>query len=112
MAKKSRAGKSYKEQYSAYKVTDRWRTNMLKTLEKHVKNNPNDIVAHNALSMAPSREYSRNRRSMGHVCKAYSYVLIPGKIPEKRKTIYQQFVDLGLVTPRKPRARKNKRSFR
>ena len=49
MAKKQRAGKSYINYYSAYKLKIPYRSNRLRALTKHCKNNPNDINAKNSL---------------------------------------------------------------
>jgi hypothetical protein len=47
---KLKASTSDKEQYGAYKATDRWATNKRRKLERHLRKLPNDEVAKKALA--------------------------------------------------------------
>lgn len=130
MAKKSRAGKSYKEHYSAYKINSTYNLNKMRRLTRVCKEQPNNEVAAAALRSAINAPYIRNRRSRGHTCKPTTYILRPYKIDSKKPTpmprrynvmpnsipipripIQDQFVALGLAKARRPNVRRNKRTI-
>lgn len=65
MAKKSRAGNSYKTQYKSYSTRNAWYRNKEARLERQIKKNPNDSVAIQALEnlQKSKTQYSRNKKS-------------------------------------------------
>lgn len=114
MAKKQRAGKSFKDQYSRYKAQSKWAKNGERKLERHLKKFPLDDEAVKSLRAATYSEYKR-RKPGAHkgTCKGLAIVdkrtkkvtdriknLRPlvKKIEDNRKTVAQQFLDLGIVT--------------
>ena len=60
MAKKPRAGNSYKTQYKAYKVKNQWRKNRLARFEKRALNNENDTSALEAFEKS-TKTYGRGK---------------------------------------------------
>jgi hypothetical protein len=67
VAKKQRAGNSYKSQYASYKASSKQAVNKKRKLKAHLKKHPEDNCAKSALSKPIS--YTRNRKSNGHICK-------------------------------------------
>ena len=63
MAKKPRAGHSYKTQYKAYTVKGQWRKNKLAGLERRVLNNENDSSALTLFEKS-SKTYGRSKPGM------------------------------------------------
>jgi hypothetical protein len=61
MAKKSRSGNSYKQQYQAYKLENRWKKNKLKKLERRILANPNDVGAEQAMEVVSKKVYGRKK---------------------------------------------------
>ena len=77
MAKKKRAGNSYKAQYASYKAEVRYSKNKRAKLKRHIKSNPEDGIAKNCLEDG-GFTYKRNRKTDGHICKVSTlHNLIP-----------------------------------
>ncbi len=100
MAKKGRAGNSYKIQYKAYKAESRFLKNKKIKLERHCLLHPNDEMARNTLEKN-TWPYTRNRRSAGHKCKEDKSHVFKNPIPNKPKSVAEQLVALGLANEKK-----------
>jgi len=104
-----RSGTSIKNYYKVYKL-GKWEENAAKALKRHIKNQPNDTAAINALSRldAGKKHYVRNRKSNGNICKVLANIAIKTSRGDNNKTIIQQMEDIGF----KYRGRHNKRTTR
>lgn len=103
MAKRSRSGASYKAQYSAYKLENRWKKNKIAKLERRVLKNENDTGAVEALKKVINNDYmySRNRRKGSNICKSVGLSLIPGKPIVTPPTPADQLFELGLINDKR-----------
>ena len=66
MAKRKRAGNSYKAQYSAYKAENRAKKNKISRLEKRLLDNPNDSGAEEALRIVKAKPIDKFRQKPGN----------------------------------------------
>lgn len=107
MASRSRSGNSYKTQYKAYLQKDSWKKNKIKRLERRVLKNENDIGAVQALERIEKGEYnySRNRKSNGHICKNDQGAFVQPNLP---KLVVDQLYDIGLVNEKRRNAVKTR----
>lgn len=132
MPKGKRTGKSFKEQYTAYKTNGRQTKNKIAQLEKVCKLQPNNEDAKKALDKVNNRgrPHMSGRRSNGHICKGTPFTILEPqtgkevvhrtnnyiKFPVVRglqpKSAAQQLVELGLAKPRRVRAKRNKKPAR
>jgi len=132
MPSKKRAGKSYKEQYTAYKTQNRQTKNKIAQLQKVCNKQPDNENASKALKKAitSGKPHLSGRRSSGHICKGTpftiidpqtgnevirrynKYILTPVVKGLRPKTAKEQLINLGIVVPRKKHARRNKKTFR
>mgnify|MGYP001825607171 CR=1 FL=1 len=100
MARKARGGNSYKTQYKAYQQNGMWKKNKIARLERRVLKNPEDIGAVQALERIEKGDYqySRNRKSRGHICKND-----PGKFiqPELPKLPVDQLYEIGVINEKR-----------
>ena len=102
-----RSGACYKNYYKLYD----WGKNTEHMLKRHIKANPNDETAKQALNRldAGKKKYTRNRKSDGHICKAHPDLVTGIALGDDRLTIIEQMVNIGF----KYRGRhKNKRVTR
>jgi hypothetical protein len=102
MAKKGRAGNSYKLQYKAYKAESRFIKNKKAKLERHCLAHPTDETAAKVLDLG-TWTYKRNRRSEGHTCKEEKSHVFKNPIPNKPKSTAEQLVALGIAHEKKYR---------
>ena len=100
MAKKSRAGNSYKIQYKAYQIENRFVKNKKSKLEKHCLANPTDEVASKALEKN-TWPYKRNRKSAGHSCKEERLHVFNNPGGQLPASAGDQLVELGIVNEKK-----------
>ena len=100
MAKRSRGGNSYKTQYKLYKDQNKWYKNKVARLERRVLQNENDTGAVEALARIEKGDYqySRNRRSAGHVCKNDPGTFTQPALPT---LVVDQFYNLGLINEKR-----------
>lgn len=66
MAKKQRAGSSYKTQYSNYKSSSKHSKNKIAKLERHVKKYPEDIQSITYLASIKKNGVLYKRNKFGH----------------------------------------------
>jgi hypothetical protein len=83
MAKKGRAGSSYKTQYSAYKSNSTYAKNRKEDLERHVRKFPEDLQAKERLESKAPFTY-RRKKSMG------SANPLPKENPNRKEMIKRQ----------------------
>lgn len=108
-----RAGKSYKEQYQAYKVKDQYAKNRWARLGRHVLHNPEDLQAISALKSGKFKTYRRRKprhrginTGMPIVDKRTKQIVERVKLavdlfpntPKPVKTVAEQMYDLGIIT--------------
>jgi len=91
--KGKRTGKAFKAYYKNYD----WDFNVAQRLERHIKNQPEDEVAKQALNRLKSgkKKYTRNRKSDGHICKVAPSIAITTSRGDDRPTIIDQMVNIG-----------------
>lgn len=100
MAKKGRAGNSYKVQYKSYKAESRFLKNKKAKLEKHCLAHPNDEDAMKTLEKN-TWPYTRNRRSAGHKCKEETSHVFNNPKTRPPVSAGEQLVNLGLINEKK-----------
>lgn len=109
-----RAGKSYKEQYQAYKIKGMYARNREMRLGRHVLYNPEDLQAANALKSGKYKTYRRRKpmhrgintgmpiydKRTKRVVDRIKLVtdLFPNTKPEPVKTVAEQMHNLGIIT--------------
>lgn len=105
-----RSGVSIKSYYKNYLNGMKWEENAEKRLERHVKRQPNDESAVQALKRISTRKkkYSRNRKSDGHICRVEPSIAIKTARGDDRLTIIEQMENIGF----KYRGRRNQKTFR
>jgi hypothetical protein len=105
-----RSGVSIKSYYKNYANGMKWESNAERRLERHIKRQPDDVVAKQALKRLISRtkKYCRNRKSDGHICVDRPYISLVTARGDDRLTIIEQMENIGF----KYRGRRNKRTTR
>ena len=100
MKKGIRSGNAHKEGYKTYANSNIWLKNKIKRLERRVLKNEGDIGAAEALARVNKGDwnYSRNRKSNGHICKNDPGKFIQPKLP---KLVVDQFYELGLINEKR-----------
>jgi len=101
-----RSGASYKGQYKLYD----YEKNLEKRLKRHIKNQPNDSAAIQALKRldAGKKKYVRDRLSDGHICKVAPSIALKTNRGDDRLTVIQQMETIGF----KYRGRRNYKTTR
>ena len=109
MSKGKRNGKSIKSYYKIYKA-GKWEENAEVALTRHIKLQPNDEVAIQALKRLSSgkKKYTRDRKSDGHACKVAPSIALRTSRGDNRRTVIQQMENIGF----KYRGRRNKKPTR
>ena len=97
MAKGKRTGKSIKSYYKNYANALKWNENAEETLKRHIKKQPNDNTAKQALKRLNSgaKKYTRDRKSDGHICKSAPSIALRLARSDDRLTIIDQLVNMG-----------------
>ena len=110
MAKGKRTGKSIKAYYKNYIHGLKWEEHATITLKRHIKNQPNDNTAIQALKRlsAGNKKYTRDRKSDGHICKVAPPIALKTARGDNRLTIIQQMENIGF----KYRGRRNHKTTR
>ena len=92
-----RSGVSIKAYYKNYANGMKWEENAERRLERHIKRQPNDTAAIQALKRLNKRakKYTRNRLSNGHICRNDPYVRLLTARGDDRLTLAQQLQKLG-----------------
>ena len=105
-----RSGVSIKAYYKNYMNGLKWAENAENTLKRHIKKQPNDKTAAEALNRVErsKKKYCRNRKSEGHICKVAPSIAIRTPRGDDRPTIIEQMENIGF----KYRGRRNKKTFR
>ena len=101
-----RSGVSYKSYYKLYD----WDKNTERMLKRHIKANPNDETAKQALNRLDrmKKKYTRDRLSNGHICKAHPDLVTSIAAGDDRLSIVQQMENIG----HKYRGRRNNKTTR
>lgn len=104
-----RSGAAYKTYYKLYKM-GKWEENAEKTLKRHIKRQPNDVVAKEALNRLDrgKKRYTRDRMSDGHICRDAPSIALKTSRGDDRETVIQQMENIGF----KYRGRRNKKTAR
>jgi len=104
-----RSGSAYKTYYKLYKL-GKWESNAEKALKRHIKAQPNDKAAIEALNRLDRnrKKYTRDRQSDGHICKVAPSIALRTSRGDDRLTVIQQMENIGF----KYRGRRNKKTTR
>jgi len=104
-----RSGASYKTYYKLYSL-GKWESNAEKALKRHIKKQPEDKTAIQALNRLDrgKKKYCRDRLSDGHSCKVSPSIALATARGDDRETVIQQMEKIGFNY----RGRRNKKTTR